>query len=114
MNVPPLAVNVAPPSIEYSNGANPPCAETVIVPSATLQSVGFADATFVIVGAFGAVKITGLEVYNTSQVPSLFLTDTLYVPALNPPNVFDACQLIPPSIENSTPGVTANVAAIEI
>jgi len=46
------------PSIEYSNEPLPPVAVIVIVPSVTLQFVGLVEVTLVILGAFGAVKIT--------------------------------------------------------
>ena len=49
-----------PPSLENSKGAVPPIAVTVIVPSANPQLVGSVDVTFVMLGAFGTVKITGL------------------------------------------------------
>ena len=48
--------------MEYSNGAVPPCAVTVIVPSATPQSVGSVKATLVMLGAFGISRMTGLFV----------------------------------------------------
>jgi hypothetical protein len=69
-----LAWNVAPPSIEYLNGAVPPVAEIVIIPSFKLQFVGFVEATFVTEGAFGAINTTGLLVYITGHVPFVFLT----------------------------------------
>ena len=50
------ACHVAPPSIEYCNGAIPPVAAITICPSAEPQSVGSVDDTFVIVGALGAVN----------------------------------------------------------
>jgi hypothetical protein len=63
--------------------------------------VGSDEATFVIEGAFGATKTTGLVVFATSQVPVLFLTNILYVPADKPLNTFETCQFVPPSIEYS-------------
>ena len=53
------ACQLPPPSFEYSN-APVPLAVTVIVPSATLQSVGLVEATFVILCADGEVKINVL------------------------------------------------------
>ena len=55
----------------------------------------------IILGAVGEDKITGFEVYNTSQVASVFLTEILYVPLAKPVNEFDDCQFNPPSIEYS-------------
>jgi hypothetical protein len=49
----------------------------MIEPSATPQSVGLVEATFVICGPAGASKITGLPASNTVQVPSTFLTAIL-------------------------------------
>ena len=73
----------------------------VIEPSATLQSVGSVKATFVIEGALGTLKMIELPEYGVLQEPSVFLTNTLYVPAPNPENVLDTCQFVPPSIEYS-------------
>ena len=73
----------------------------VIVPSATPQFVGSVDATLVICGAVGEAKMIGLSDANEKQVASVFLIATLYVPAAKPLNVFDDCQLVPPSIEYS-------------
>ena len=49
----------------------------LIVPSATPQSVGCVLATFVIEGAAGMSRITGLLPYAVLQLPSVFLTKTL-------------------------------------
>ena len=100
-NEPPFATQVSPLSIEYSSGAVPPDAVIVIVPSKAPQSVGSLEETFVILGALGTVKMTGLFAYNTSQEPSVFLTDMLNVPAPKLLKIFDTCQLMPPSIEYS-------------
>ena len=91
VNVPPLASQVRPPSFENSYEPDPPVAVMVNVPSQTLQSVGFVEATFVIAGAVGGVIMTGLKpfvllfrpcvaaacVLATIQVPSAFLTNIL-------------------------------------
>ena len=77
MNAPAFATQFVPPSIEYSNGAVPPVAVIVIVPSATPHSVGFEEATFVMLGAFGVTNTTGLLGFNTIQVPLSFLVATL-------------------------------------
>ena len=73
----------------------------VIVPSSTLHSVGSVETTFRICGAAGAPIIIGLSVEGVSQLPSVFLAMTLYVPAARFENVFEICQLIPPSMEYS-------------
>ena len=85
-------------SIEYSYIPVPPVTEITISPSAKLQFVGSDEATFVILGAFGAFKTTGFPASGVSHVPSLFLTTTLYVPADKPVNEFDTCQFAPLSI----------------
>ena len=87
--------------MEYSNGAVPPVAVTVIEPSATPQSVGSEKATFVIEGAFGISRMTGLLISGVLQEPSVFLTNTLNVPAPNPVKFGLTCQFVPPSIEYS-------------
>ena len=62
-----------PPSIENSNELPiEELAVMVIEPSATPQSVGLADATFVMTGATLSVKFTICPV--TSQDSSAFLT----------------------------------------
>ena len=79
----------------------PPVAVTVIVPSATPQSVGSVNAIFVMLGAFGAFKMTGLLMYGVLHVPSVFLVMILYVPAPKFVKLLPICQFVPPSIEYS-------------
>ena len=98
MNEPPFCIQVVPPSIEYSSGAVPPEAVTVIVPSATPQSVGLVEATFVMEGAFGISNMTGLLISGVLQEPSVFLTNTLNVPAPKPVKFGLNCQFVPPSM----------------
>ncbi len=51
---------VVPPSMLYCNGAIPPTALIVIVPSITSHSVTFVLVTKSIAGASGNAKVTGL------------------------------------------------------
>ena len=111
-NVPPLATQFPPPSIEYSNGAVPPVAVMVIVPSATPQSVGFVDDTFVMLGALGIDKLIGLVFQGVLQEPSVFLTNTLNVPAPKPLKVPVGCQFVPPSIEYSNDVPVATITIV--
>ena len=90
----------------------PPVAVIVIVPSSTPHSVGCVSSIEVIDGADAELIITGLFAQAVKHEPSVFLTKILYVPSPRPLKVLDACQLIPPSIENSM--LPPNVAAIEI
>ena len=86
----------------------PPCAVTVIVPSATPQSVGSVEVTLVMLGAFGTSRITGLFVHGVLQEPSVFLTNTLNVPAPNPVKFGLNCQFVPPSM------LYSNVAPVAV
>ena len=99
-----------PPFSEYSS-APFPMAVTVIVPSTSPQLVGLVEATFVMLGADGDVRMIGLFASGVSQEPSVFLTNTLYVPSPRLEKVFEDCQLMPPSIEYS---MLAPVAVITI
>ena len=101
VKTPPLVSHVVPPSVVYSYEPAPPVAVIVIVPSSTPQSVGSLLVTLTIDGAFGAVKTTGLFTSNVKQVPSIFLTATLYVPAARLVKLADKDQFSPPSIEYS-------------
>ena len=78
-----------------------PVAVTVIVPSLTPQSVGSVLEVAVTVGAFGASSITGLLGSVTSQVPSWFLTNTVYEPAGRLLKLLEFCQFAPPLMEYS-------------
>ena len=102
------ACHVSPLSMLYSNAPCPPVAVMSIVPSAKPQSVGCVEATFVIEGALGTVNSTGLEVWAVTQLPSIFLTKMLNVPAPSPVKLPLSCQFVPPSIEYS------NVAPVAV
>ena len=86
--------------MEYSVVPLPPDVVIVIVPSSTPQFVGSVLATLSITGGIGATRISSVSV--TSQVPSMFLTLILYVPAIKPVNVPDCDQEAPSLIEYST------------
>ena len=103
-----------PPSFEYSYEPCPPVAVTVIVPSVSPQSVGFVEDTFTMLGAVGAPNITGLSASKTKQVPSVFLTATLYEPDARPENEALFCQFKPPSMEYSRVLPADEVAVIVI
>lgn len=88
---------VVPPLMLYSSGAVPPVAVTTIEPLFVLQEVGAVGCTFVIVACAGAVTTTGLD--EIWQELSEFLTKTVYVPAGKFKNWFEACHVVPLSIE---------------
>ncbi len=79
------ACHINPPSIEYS--IDIPVALTVIVPLLEPQSVGFAEATVLIIGNSGFVKISSAA--KTIHVPLIFLVRISYVPPTKPVNIID-------------------------